>query len=479
MEAKTVKLLSVAEIQKTAYDNGYAGVSQIHLEKTGYNISKAYFLSLLMNSWVFYTDNDKAENKTFYACEKYINAKTGISEKSQSNYLNEFKKKGWIVLSIIKNRRNICFTQEFMAEFSLFLRSKSEKFTDADPQNLPTEPAKFADADPQNLRANKKDGNKTKKNKNANAQKSARAGEDFFNQKNNPVSTSENPSKKVPLKKVSPAVEAALPLAFDFFKGWLEKMDKSAPAQTNDEVSAMITVLEFFEKRQEAYHAAKGTVPTAQGLVSALATCFDALMLARVESVENNVKQRQISLGEEKNANIDYFLGRNLVRGIANQISSFCALAYQVYEKATSKAQKQQQTANTQTAPKAAQTANVVLPPARPVQIVVEDEALPNPPKDVKEWLDNLQADEEQQRAQIAEQISALDINYSKKCDINFLEYANRLAKICTVGEFLAYATNQNLLRSIPNGLIKHSGSRSHNPLDYYKILIAIYNDNR
>lgn len=475
MEAKTVKLLSVAEIQKTAYDNGYAGVSQIHLEKTGYNISKAYFLSLLMNSWVFYTDNGKAENKTFYACEKYIKAKTRISERSQSNYLNEFKKKGWIVLSIIKNRRNICFTQEFMAEFSLFLRSKSAKFTDADPQNLPTEPAKIADADPQNLRANKKDGNKTEKNKNANAQKSARAGEDFFNQKNNPVSTSENPSKKVPLKKVSPAVEAALPSAFEFFKGWLEKTGKSAPAQTNDEVLGMITVLEFFEKRQEAYHAAKGTVPTAQGLVSALATCFDTLMLARVESFHKGVEQRQISLGEE-NKDVDYFLSRNHIVGLSNQIDRVASLSAKIYKKATSKAQKQQQTANIQTAPKAAQTANVVPPPARPVQIVVEDEALPNPPKDVKELLDNLQADEEEQRAKIAEQISALDINYGKKCDINFLEYANCLAKICTVGEFLAYATNQNLLRSIPSGLIKHSGSRSHNPLDYYKILIGIYN---
>lgn len=482
MQTQTVKLLSIAEIQKTAFNNSYVGVSPMHLEKTGYNIAKAYFLSLLISSWIFYTENGKAENQTFYACEKYLEKRTGLSAKTQYTYFKEFKAKGWITLSIIDKKRHVGFTAEFAAEFSVFLASISGKFTDVYRENLPTEPVKFTYVYRENLPPNNKEVNNSKNKKNAKARKSARAGKDFFGQKNTPVSTDENPSKKVPLKKVSPVVEAALPLAFNFFEGWLAKLGKYAPAQTDDEVLGMITVLEFFEKRQEAFHAAKGTVPTAQGLVSAMATCFDTLLLSRVEAVDKKgVKQRQVSLGEKGNTDIDFFLGCNHVVAFANQISLVASLATEIYKKAAAKSQKQQQAANIQTAPKTERASKSVPPPARPVEAVVveaavEEPATTNPPKDVKEWLDNIQADEEQERAQIAEQISALGIDYSKKQDVKFIEYSTALSQICNVGEFLAYAVNESLLEEIPAALSKHKGSRSHNPLDYYKILIGIYN---
>jgi hypothetical protein len=459
---QNIKLLSIAEIYERSMNAGFVGIPAVFLEKLNFNVNQAYLLSQLVSSWIFYTDSGKSQKTTFYACSKYMKSKTGFSEKTQFNYLKAFQEKGWIIVDIIDKKRHIGFTKEFSAEFSVFFGTTSGNFTDTNREILPTVSGNFTDTNREILPTNNTKVNKIKNNKNANAQKNARA-KNFSQEKNTAVTAPSELPKKFAAKKVSFALEQALPLAFDEFNQWLDSMGKQAPISNPKQTEAMLGVLEYFEKGINAKNANSGQDTTAKQLVGALLFCLNNLALAKLEG-----KTRKVSLGDKNNSQIDYFLELNHISGFYNQIDLFYSLCKDIYQKTQNKP-KDKPTIPARPVPTVTeQKTKTVPPPARPVPTAteqVEHKAA------VAEVIAQFDTDAAIERAQIAAQIRALGINYQQlDSEMQFVDTAALLASACMVGEFLDYLYINGFLDSTAQ-LSKYKGSKSTNRMDYYLIL--------
>ena len=464
--AQNTKLLSIAEIYDHSLDAGFTAVPVAFLEKLNFNVKQAYFLSLLVSRWLFYTDNGKSQKTTFYACSKYMEGKTGYTAKTQYNYLQAFQKRGWITVEVKDQKRHIGFTKEFNAEFSVFFGTTSVNFTDTNRKVLPTASESFTDDNREILPTNNNKLNNKKNNKNANAQKNARA-KIFSKEKNTAVTAPSELPKKFAAKKVSFAVEQALPLAFDEFNQWLDSMGKQAPVSNPKQTEAMLGVLEYFEKGINAKNANTGQETTAKQLVGALVFCLNNLALGKMEG-----KTRKVSLGDKNNSQIDYFLELNHISGFYNQIDLFYSLCKDIYQKSQKVQNKPKDKPATPARPVQTVVEQVehktVPPPARPVQTVaeqVEHKAA------VAEVLAQFDADAAMERAQTEAQIRALGINYQQlDSEIQFVDTASLLAPVCFVGEFLDYVLTNGLLEGSAQ-LSKYKGSKSTNIMDYCLIL--------
>lgn len=460
--AQNIKLLSIAEIYDHSLDAGFTAVPVVFLEKLKFDVNQAYFLSLLVSRWLFYTDNGKSQKTTFYACSKYMEGKTGYSAKTQYNYLQAFKKRGWITVEVIDQKRHIGFTKEFNAEFSVFFGTTSVNFTDTNRQVLPNTSVNFTDDNREILPTNNNKLNNKKNNKNANAQKNARA-KNFSQEKNTAVTAPSELPKKFAAKKVSFAVEQALPLAFDEFNQWLESMGKQAPISNPKQTEAMLGVLEYFEKGINAKNANSGQDTTAKQLVGALVFCLNNLANAKLEG-----KARKVSLGDKNNSQIDYFLELNHISGFYNQIDLFYSLCKDIYQKTQNKPKDKPATPARPVPTATEKVAKTVPPPARPVPTAteqVEHKAA------VAEVIAQFDTDAAMERAQTAAQIRALGINYQQlDSEMQLVDTAAVLARVCWVGEFLDYVSENGLLQGSAQ-LSKYKGSKSTNTMDYYLIL--------
>jgi hypothetical protein len=458
---QNIKLLSIAEIYEHSLNAGFAAIPVAFLEKLNFDVKQAYLLSLLVSRWLFYTDNGKSQKTTFYACSKYMEGKTGYSAKTQYNYLKAFQKRGWITVEVIDQKRHIGFTKEFNAEFSVFFSTTSVKFTDTNRQVLPNTSVNFTDDNREILPTNNTKVNKIKNNKNANAQKT-RAQKNFSEKKSAAIEAHDT-SKKFAAKKVSFAVEQALPLAFDEFNKWLDSMGKQAPISNPKQTEAMLGMLEYFEKGINAKNANSGQDTTAKQLVGALVFCLNNLALAKLEG-----KTRKVSLGDKHNSQIDYFLELNHISGFYNQIDLFYSLCKDIYQKTQNKP-KDKPAIPARPVPTATeQKAKTVPPPARSVPTATEQVEHKAAVADVIAQFDT---DAAMERAQTAAQIRALGINYQQlDSEMQCVDTAAMLARVCWVGEFLDYVLTNGLLEGSAS-LSKYKGSKSTNIMDYYLIL--------
>jgi hypothetical protein len=241
-------------------------------------------------------------------------------------------------------------------------------------------------------------------------------------------------------------------------------MGKQAPISNPKQTEAMLGVLEYFEKGINAKNANSGQDTTPKQLVGALAFCLNNLALAKLEG-----KARKVSLGDKNNSQIDYFLELNHISGFYNQIDLFYSLCKDIHQRAQNKP-KDKPATPARPVPTATteQKAKTVPPPARPVPTAaeqVEHKAA------VAEVIAQFDADAKMERAQTAAQIHALGINYQQlDSEMQFVDTAAMLARVCCVGEFLDFVLTNGLLAGSAQ-LSKYKGSKSTNTMDYYLIL--------